>query len=152
MIGVDMTDEMIATAQATAHKHGYTQVEFRKGEIERLPVDDRSVDVIISNCVVNLSPDKGLVFQEAFRVLRPGGRLLISDLVTDGEIPEDIRKSFDAWADCIAGALERQHYLDTISMAGFRGVEIVHERPYAECGMDDRLKGRIISVQVRAHK
>ena len=152
VIGVDMTDEMLEAATTTARQHGYENVEFRKGQIDDLPVEDGSVDVIISNCVVNLAPDKLAVYAEALRVLKPDGRLLISDLVTDGEIPEDIRKSFDAWAACIAGALERQEYLDTISRAGFEDIRIVSEQAYGEPGMDERLKGKIISIQVEAHK
>jgi arsenite methyltransferase len=152
VIGVDMTDQMIEKATETASRYGYANVEFRKGEIENLPVEDESIDVVISNCVVNLTPDKVRAYSEVFRVLRPGGRLLISDLVTQGDIPEDIKRSFDAWADCIAGALEREEYLRTIHTAGFQGVTVVCEHPYTERGMDERLKGRIISVQVSAHK
>jgi arsenite methyltransferase len=152
VIGVDMTDEMLERARETASKHGYDNVDFRKGEIEHMPVDDASVDVIISNCVINLAYDKLSVFREAFRVLKPGGRILISDIVTDGEIPEDVRASFDAWAGCIAGALERNAYLDTIRKAGFTDVRIVSEHVYTEAGMDDRLKGKITSVQVGSTK
>jgi SAM-dependent methyltransferase len=152
VIGVDMTDEMVEKAQATALRHGYKNVEFRKGQIEGLPVEDQSVDVIISNCVVNLAPDKLAVYKEAFRILRDDGRLLIADLVTDGEIPEDVRKSFDAWAGCIAGALERQEYLETIRRAGFADVRIVREHAYGEPDMDERLAGKLVSVQVEARK
>lgn len=152
VIGVDMTPEMIEKARENAKKGGYKNVEFRVGEIENLPVEDNSVDVIISNCVINLSPDKLATFKEAFRVLRPNGRVLISDLVTEGELPEDVRQSFEAWGACIAGALEKQEYFDTIQKAGFRDVTIVAEHVYGEPGMDDRLAGKIISVQVRAFK
>ena len=117
-----------------------------------MPVEDDSVDVIISNCVINLSLDKLATYKEAFRVLRPNGRILISDLVTEGELPEDVRRSFEAWAGCIAGALEKQEYLNTIKKAGFRDVAIVAEHPFGEPGMDDRLAGKIISIQVRAYK
>jgi len=152
VIGVDMTDEMLARAGQTAERHSYANVDFRRGEIENLPVSDASVDVIISNCVINLSCDKLRVFKEAFRVLKPGGRILISDLVTEGEMPEDVRKSFDAWAGCIAGALERTEYLDTIKMAGFIGVAIVNQHTYTQADADERITGKILSVQVKAVK
>jgi len=151
-IGVDMTPEMFEKAKKSARKNNYKNVEFRLGEIENLPVEDESIDVIISNCVINLSPDKLATFKEAFRVLKPNGRILISDLVTEGELPEDIRQSFEAWAGCIAGALERHEYLNTIKEAGFRDVIIVAEHSFSEHGMDNRLKGKIISVQVKAYK
>ena len=152
VIGVDMTQEMVERARRAARLHGYENVEFRLGEIENLPVESDSVDVIISNCVVNLSPNKAAVYREAFRVLKPGGRMLISDLVTEGELPEEIRRSFEAWAECVAGALEREAYLETIRRAGFQDVAIVAEHPFDEPGMNEALKGKIISVQVRAHK
>jgi SAM-dependent methyltransferase len=141
---------MIAKARENAKKGDYRNVEFRMGEIEKLPIEDSSVDVIISNCVINLSVDKLVVFREAFRVLRPGGRMLISDLVTEGELPEDLRHSFEAWAACIAGALERRDYLEIIKKAGFRDVTVVAEHAYDEPGMDPRLAGKITSLQVRA--
>lgn len=152
VIGVDMTEEMVKKARQTANRYGYNNVEFRVGEIENLPVEDDSIDVIISNCVINLSPDKLATYKEAFRVLRPNGRILISDLVTEGELPEDVRQSFEAWAGCIAGALEKQEYLDTIKKAGFRDVTIVAEHTFGKPGMDDRLAGKIISIQVKAYK
>ncbi|MGB2697971.1 MAG: arsenite methyltransferase [Candidatus Zixiibacteriota bacterium] len=152
VIGVDMTPEMIQKAKENARKADYQNVEFKFGEIENLPVEDGSVDVIISNCVINLSPDKLATFREAFRVLKPNGRILISDLVTEGELPDEIRRSFDAWAECIAGALEKQEYLDTIKKAGFRDVKIVAQHTYGEPGMDDRLAGKITSVRVKAFK
>lgn len=152
VIGVDMTSEMVERAKENAQKGNYKNVEFRLGEIENLPVEDDSVDIIISNCVINLSPDKLATFKEAFRVLKPNGRILISDLVTEGELPDEIRRSFDAWAECIAGALEKQEYLDTVKKAGFRNVEIVNQHTYGEPGMDDRLAGKITSVQVTAYK
>ena len=152
VIGVDMTPEMIEKARENARKGNYQNVEFRLGEIENLPVDDNSIDVIISNCVINLSPDKLAAFKEAFRVLRPNGRLLISDVVTEGELPEDVRRSFEAWAGCIAGALEKQEYLDTIRKAGFRNVMIVGEHCYSVPSMDDRLTGNLSSIHVKASK
>jgi len=152
VIGIDMTEEMIKRANETAKTHGCKNVEFKLGEIENLPLKDDSVDVIISNCVINLSPDKLRTYQEAYRVLKPGGRILISDIVTEGELPEDIRKNFEAWAGCIAGALEKKEYLDTIKRAGFRDVNIVSQNTFCEPGLDDRLAGRITSVKVKAHK
>lgn len=150
-IGVDMTEEMIQKARTTASKYGYENVEFRLGEIENLPLEDNSVDVIISNCVINLSPDKQKVFEEARRVLKFGGRIMISDIVTEGELPEEIRKSFDAWTGCIAGALEKSKYLDTIRRAGFKNVKIVSESTYS-IDVSQELEGKITSVQVEAHK
>jgi arsenite methyltransferase len=151
VIGVDMTEEMIKKARATASKYGYRNVEFRLGEIESLPVEDNSVDVVISNCVINLSRDKEKVFREAYRVLRLGGRLMISDLVTEGELPEEIRKSFNAWACCVAGALAKNQYINTIKSTGFQNVKIVSETAYT-IDVSRELKGKIISVQVEGYK
>jgi len=152
VIGVDMTEEMVKKSQKIAKENGYTNVEFRYGEIENLPIKDNTVDVIISNCVINLSTDKLKTFREAFRVLKPGGRILISDLVTEGTLPEDIKKSFDAWSECIAGALEKNDYLNTIKKAGFRKVKIISQNQYSEKEIDKRLAGKITSVKVRAYK
>jgi len=151
VIGVDMTEEMIHRARAAAAKYGYTNVEFRLGEIESLPIEYNSVDVVISNCVINLSPDKERVFREAYRVLKPGGRIMISDLVTEGRLPEEIKKSFDAWAGCIAGALEKNEYLDAIRKAGFKDVRIASESSY-DIDVSKELKGKITSVKVEAYK
>lgn len=151
VIGIDMTEEMVTKAKATASKHGYKNVEFRLGEIENLPVEDETVDVIISNCVINLAPDKLKVFQEAYRVLKSNGRLMVSDLVTQGELPEDVRNSFDAWAGCIAGALEKRDYLDKIACAGFTNVKIVSQKPYT-IDVSPELRGKIVSIQVEAYK
>jgi SAM-dependent methyltransferase len=152
VIGVDMTRAMVEKANKTAKKHGYKNVEFRLGDIEKLPVEDGSVDVIISNCVINLSPDKLRVYKEAHRVLKANGRLLVSDLVTEGELPEAIRKSFDAWAGCIAGAMEKGKYLETIRKAGFRDVRIVSQSTFHETGLHRTLAGKITSVKVSARK
>ena len=124
VIGLDMTPEMVRLARRNAKELGVENVDFRYGEMEEMPLPDRSVDVIISNCVINLSPDKDAVFGEAFRVLRPGGRMSISDIVVDGELPQAIRSRLDAWAGCIAGALDEADYLSRIRAAGFEGVEI----------------------------
>jgi len=131
VIGLDMTPDMIRLAQANAKKVGATNVEFRFGEMEDIPLPDASVDVVISNCVVNLSPDKDAVFQEVYRVLRPGGRISISDIVVDGDLPQAIRSRLDAWAGCVAGALDEGIYLDKIRAAGFGGIEVV-SREYAQ--------------------
>jgi arsenite methyltransferase len=124
VIGLDMTPDMIKLARRNAKKMGVTNVDFRFGEMEEMPLSDESVDVIISNCVVNLSPDKDAVFGEAYRVLRPGGRLSISDIVVDGDLPEFIRGQMSAWAGCIAGALDEAVYLDKIRAAGFERVDV----------------------------
>ena len=151
VIGVDMTEEMVNKARATALKYEYNNVEFRLGEIEDLPIADSTVDVIISNCVINLSPDKDKVFLEAYRVLKPTGRLLISDIVTEEELPDEVKKSFAAWAGCVAGALERNQYLNTIKRAGFKNVEIISQSTY-EVDLSEELRGKITSVQVEAYK
>lgn len=127
VIGVDMTPEMVQKARENARKGGFENVEFRLGEIEHLPAPDNSVDVIISNCVINLVPDKAQVFREAYRVLKPGGRIVISDIVVDGELPEVVRSSVAAYVGCVAGALEREKYVETIKGAGFEEVEILEE-------------------------
>jgi arsenite methyltransferase len=124
VIGVDMTAKMIEKARANRVKVGADNVEFRLGEIEHLPVADGSIDVVISNCVVNLSPDKEQVFREAFRVLRPGGKLAVSDIVTDGPLPDAVKQDMAAWAGCIAGALEAQDYISAIEEAGFVDVKL----------------------------
>jgi arsenite methyltransferase len=125
VIGVDMTPAMLERARANKEKMGAENVEFRLGEIEHLPVPDATVDVIISNCVINLSPDKPQVFREAYRVLKPGGKLSVSDIVTDGPLPKMIKNSLSAWAGCIAGALDVNEYIDAIEAAGFTNVELL---------------------------
>lgn len=128
VIGVDMTSEMIEKAKTNAFKYGYSNVEFRFGDIEALPVEDKSVDIIISNCVINLAPDKEKVFREAFRVLKPGGRMYLSDMVLLAELPNDLRNDKDLLAGCVAGALLREEYLRLLNDAGF-SVEILNEDP-----------------------
>jgi len=148
-IGVDMSEEMVLRARAAASEYGYENVEFRLGEIEDLPVEDNSVDIVISNCVVNLSPDKCKVFKEAYRVLKREGRMMISDLVTYGELPDEVKKSLMAWAGCVAGALEKNLYLDMISRAGFRDVKVISE---SVCNIPGELEGKIASVEFEARK
>jgi len=152
VIGVDMTEDMVAKGRQLAQEHGFSNVEFRLGEIEHLPLNADSVDVIISNCVINLTADKLASFQEIHRVLKPGGRILISDLVTAGDLPEDVRASAASWADCLAGAMEKEAYLETIRRAGFSAVAAVSESSYEAPGMDERLRGKILSVKVSAVK
>jgi len=127
VIGVDMTPEMLDKAKANAQKGKYTNVEFRLGEIENLPVADNSVDVVISNCVINLSPNKKRVFEEAYRALAPNGRLMVSDIVLLEELPEVVQKSVEAYGACVAGAEIKSKYLGLIEQAGFRDVKVVEE-------------------------
>ena len=128
VIGVDMTPQMLEKARANKAKLGAENVEFRLGEIEHLPVADEEVDIIISNCVINLSPDKPRVFEEAFRVLRPGGRLAVTDIVSDGPLPEQIKQNLSAWAECVGGALDVVDYVNAIKAAGFAEINV--ERVY----------------------
>lgn len=145
VIGVDMTPEMLDRARENARKSDATNVEFRLGEIENLPAADNSVDVILSNCVINLSTDKPRVFREAFRVLRPGGRMMISDLALKKPLPQAIRKSVDAYAACIAGALVKEDYLNAIREAGFKDVTVVSEKSFpAELVLEDSLAPEVI--------
>jgi len=164
--GLDMTDEMLALAEENKRRSGLENAEFLKGEIENVPLPDGSVDVIISNCVINLSADKDRVLREAFRVLRPGGRFAVSDIVLRGEIPGDLRRNAGLWAGCFAGALEEGDYRARLEAAGFTGVEIQPTRVFtrdeaheflASAGLDaDRLApqvaGKVTSAFVRAVK
>jgi arsenite methyltransferase len=138
--GLDMTDEMLALARENQRKTGATNVEFLRGEIEAIPLPDASVDVVISNCVINLSSDKDRVLREAFRVLKPGGRFAVSDVVVRGPVPDDIRRNVELWVGCVAGALDESAYRDKLSAAGFQTVEIEPWRVYnvAEIGIDSR--------------
>jgi arsenite methyltransferase len=151
-IGIDMTKEMVDKAKGIARSHGYHNVEFRLGEMEKLPVGDESVNVIISNCVINLSPDKSKVFQEAYRVLKPKGRLIVSDIVSEGALPDEIKDDPDAWAGCIAGALEQQEYLEKIKKAGFENVEIVSSRGFYIENKANQTKEKLLSITVKAYK
>ena len=164
--GLDMTDEMLALAEENKRKSGLTNVEFLKGEIESIPLPDNSVDVIVSNCVINLSGDKDRVLREAFRVLKPGGRFAISDVVVRGEIPQKIRKSIELWVGCVAGALSDTEYQQKLAAAGFEGIEIEATRVYniedaqeflRAAGIDadsiaPKVQDKFISAFVRAKK
>lgn len=129
VIGVDMTDEMLVLARQNAAKSGLNNVEFRQGEIENLPVEDETIDSVISNCVINLSTDKERVFREVYRVLKPGGRMMVSDIVLDGELPGQVKDSIAAYTGCIGGALKRADYLAAMAKAGFTQVEVVSSTP-----------------------
>jgi len=170
-IGLDMTPVMIQKANLNAQKMGLTNVEFKLGEIEQIPLPDNSINVVISNCVINLSPDKAKVFQEIFRVLKPGGRMAISDIVLNGELPEFIKSNFEAWAGCVAGALQEEDYLQNIQNAGFTKVIVESKRTARELSSminqypqimqklkeeadctPEELLNRIVSIKVKAYK
>jgi len=164
--GLDMTDEMLALARENQRKAGVANVEFVKGEIEAIPLPEASVDVIISNCVINLSADKDRVLAEAFRVLKPGGRFAVSDVVVRGEVPTAIRRSIELWIGCVAGALEEQEYRDKLAKAGFEAIDVEPTRIYRAAdardflvgaGLDPdtvapALDGKFMSAFVRARK
>jgi SAM-dependent methyltransferase len=164
--GLDMTDEMLALARENQRHAGLTNVEFLKGEIEHIPLPDNSVDVIISNCVINLSADKDRVIAEAFRVLKPGGRFAVSDVVVRGEVPDAVRRSMELWVGCVAGALEERAYREKLSTAGFEAVDVEPTRIYRAAdarqfleatGLCDddaiaEIDGRFMSAFVRAKK
>jgi len=148
--GLDMTDEMLALANENKKKSGIANVEFLKGEIEHIPLPDNSVDVVISNCVINLSADKDKVLCEAFRVLKPGGRFAVSDVVTRGEIPPEIRKSVLLWVGCIAGALEEYEYRNKLSSAGFEQIDVEPTRIYRVEDAREFLSGQGLDVDATA--
>lgn len=152
VIGLDMTPEMIKLARINADKMRVKNVEFRMGEMEHMPVDNESVDVIISNCVINLSPDKDAVFREAFRVLKPGGRLCVSDMVTHGELPESVRQDMTQWACCIGGAIDEKAYLQKIREAGFNKPVVVETRGDSAPGSCCGGNSIIASIAVKAFK
>lgn len=155
VIGVDMTPEMVAKAKENARKGNYTNVEFRLGEIEKLPVEDSYINVIISNCVINLSPDKETVFKEAYRVLKAGGRLMVSDLVLAKDLPKEIKNSVEAYVGCLAGAIKKEEYLRFIEQAGFQDIKIISESSYPVDAMFDNLEAArdaIVSIKVAAFK
>lgn len=164
--GLDMTDEMLALAEENKRKSGLTNVEFLKGEIENIPLPDNSVDVILSNCVINLSGDKDRVLREAFRVLKPGGRFAISDVVVRGQVPAEIRKSMELWVGCVAGALTDTEYRQKLATAGFESIDIESTRIYSiddakeflqAAGIDaeaiaPQIRDKFISAFIRAQK
>jgi arsenite methyltransferase len=160
--GVDMTDEMLALAAKNKETAGVANVAFLKGRIEDIPLPDKSVDVVISNCVINLAADKYLVLRDAFRVLKPGGRFAVADVVSDGPIPDVLRQSMEAWVGCIAGALDRDAYTALLTEAGFEDISIETTRRYtvAEAGIDtatlpggwEEADGKIVSAFIRAVK
>ncbi len=138
VIGVDMTEEMLERAAANAKKGGYGNVEFRRGEIEALPVEDGAVDAVISNCVINLVPDKDKAFREAFRVLRPGGRLMVSDIVLQRSLPNFVKESIQAYVGCLARAVSKERYLDAIAGAGFEEIDVIGESEFPlDCMTND---------------
>jgi arsenite methyltransferase len=164
--GLDMTDEMLALARDNQRRAGVDNVEFLKGEIENIPLPDNSVDVVISNCVINLSADKGRVMREAFRVLKPGGRFAVSDIVVRGEIPAEIQRKVELWAGCVAGALKESDYRSKLSAAGFDNIDIEPTRTYtvaqskgilAQVGLDSeelatQIDNKFMSAFIRARK
>jgi arsenite methyltransferase len=164
--GLDMTDDMLTLARRNAAEAGVTNVEFLHGQIEQIPLPDASVDVIISNCVINLSGDKHKVLAEAFRVLKPGGRFAVSDVVVRGEVPHDVRRSMELWVGCVAGALEESEFKSLLTEVGFESVDIEPTRIYetadarqflAEAGLDassnlDAIEGRFMAAFVRGTK
>jgi arsenite methyltransferase len=148
--GLDMTDDMLELARENQRKAGIENVEFLKGEIEHVPLPDNSVDVIISNCVINLSGDKDQVLREAFRVLKPGGRFAVSDVVVRGEVPEDIRRNIELWVGCVAGALQDSEYTDKLANAGFAAIEIEPTRIYNVKDARQFLTGQGVDVDAIA--
>jgi len=130
VIGLDMTDEMLASAKENAEKTGIRNVEFKKGEIENMPVQSNSIDLVISNCVINLVPDKKKAFKEIYRVLKPKGRFSVSDIVTRGDLPEEIKEDMEAWAGCVAGALDKNEYLSIVRGCGFENIRVKSEVEY----------------------
>ena len=164
--GLDMTDEMLKLANENKARAGAANVEFLKGEIEHIPLPDASVDVIISNCVVNLSGDKPQVLREAFRVLKPGGRFAVSDVVVRGELPAEVRRNMELWVGCVAGALEEREYRSLLADAGFTGIDLEVTRAYSaddagafltNTGLDEaslarEIDGKVVSAFIRARK
>ena len=150
VIGIDMTDEMLEKARTNARNGNYTNVEFRKGDIEKnIPVNDDAIDVVISNCVINLTSDKTSAFKEVYRILKKGGRMVISDLVTDKELKQD-QVNVEQWCSCIDGALTQEHYIDSIMKAGFHDISVLDQRMYME---GEKVNGRkITSLVIKAIK
>jgi SAM-dependent methyltransferase len=152
VIGVDMTPEMLERARGASSRLGITNVEFREGYLEKLPVEDASVDAVISNCVINLSPDKPQVFGEVFRVVKPNGRIAVSDIVTNGPLPEELQKNMEAWGACVAGALDVNEYITGLTDAGFTDVKVQPKGDASEVIEATGLKGKIFSATITARK
>ena len=152
VIGVDMTPEMLARARQAAARMGIVNVEFREGYLEKLPVGSASVDVVISNCVINLSPDKPQVFREVFRVLKPGGRVAVSDTVTDGPLPLELQADMEAWGACVSGALDVKEYIAGLTDAGFTAVKVQPKDAAGEPLEADALNGKVYSAVITALK
>jgi arsenite methyltransferase len=154
VIGIDMTEEMIEKAREYAKKGDYGNVEFRPGEIENLPVADNSVDVVVSNCAINLSPDKSRVFREAFRMLKPGGRLMVSDIVLLKELPDSIKESVEAYIGCLSGAMIKDEYIGVLKEAGFQDVKIIDETsfPVERMANDPSAKAIIEDLKITPEK
>src|SRR5258708_1276731 len=152
VIGVDMTPDMLIKANANKEKMGVRNVEFRQGQIEALPVEDNSVNVVMSNCVINLSPDKQSVFREAFRVLKPGGRVSISDIVTEGDFSADLRAQTDKWAECVTGAIDVDTYTGMMRQAGFTNIHVVDKVNADEMIAPQEGMPRIFSARITASK
>jgi SAM-dependent methyltransferase len=152
VIGIDMTKEMVDKASAIARNNGYENIEFRLGEIENLPLSDDSVDTIISNCVINLCPDKSRVFREARRVLRAGGKLVISDIVAERVLSDEMRHDLNAWAGCVAGTLQQEEYLSKIREAGFNDLELISNREFYVEDSKTKEMVKLLSITVKGHK
>ena len=150
--GLDMTDEMLALARENQEKSGLTNVEFLKGDIERIPLPDNSVDVIISNCVINLVPDKAQAFSEAYRVLKPGGRVSVSDIVTEGEFSAEMRADTARWAECVTGAIDVERYVDAMRSAGFTAIEVRDKTNAEEIVTRQDGMPRLFSARITAQK
>ncbi len=148
-VGIDTTEEMVNKARKIAKKHGYENVRFEHGEMEDMPFPDGSFDAVISNCVINLSPDKSSTYEEIYRILKPGGSMLISDIVSKEELPEEIKDDPEAWSECIGGAIEKEKYLDMIKDAGFEKIDVISQRSYETL---EEHNAELLSIEIRAFK
>ncbi|KXB07877.1 arsenite S-adenosylmethyltransferase, partial [candidate division MSBL1 archaeon SCGC-AAA382M17] len=148
-VGIDASEEMVQNATKIAKRNGYENVEFKRGEIEEIPFERETFDAVTSNCVVNLSTDKLRTYEEIYRVLKPDGRILISDIVIDGELPDENRKNPEAWASCIGGAVKKAEYLDIIEKAGFENIDVISQSTFESY---EELETEILSMQVKASK
>lgn len=148
-IGLDASQEMVQKARKIARENNYKNVEFKQGDIEKIPFEDENFDAIISNCVINLSTDKQQTYEEVYRILKPEGRILVSDIVSEGELPEDIKESPEAWASCIGGAIDKEKYLRIMEETGFENIEVVSQSPFYS---REELETEILSLEVMAIK